>query len=48
MTEKNKERLFEFAMVLVGLIGLLILFTILFNGPSFIIRHTLDFFNIKL
>lgn len=47
MREKNKERLFELALVIVGFVGLLILFTLLFNGPSFVIRYILDYLNIK-
>lgn len=46
MNEKNKERLFELTLVIVGLVGLLILFTLLFAGPRFIINQILNFFNL--
>lgn len=46
MTEKNKERLFELALVTVGLVGLLILFTVVFAGPRIIFNRALDFFNL--
>gem|GEM_PF-2877103 len=39
-----RERMFEIALILVGLIGLLILFTLLYAGPRFILRNILDFF----
>lgn len=48
ISEKRKERLFEATMVIVGLVGLLILFTILFRGPAFIFSFILSYFNIKL
>lgn len=48
LEEKTKERLFEAGMVIVGLVGLLILFTLLFRGPGFILRLILDYFNIRL
>jgi len=40
-----RERLFEIALVAVGLIGLLILFTVLFAGPRFIYNRVLEYFN---
>lgn len=46
MTEKNKERLFEVALIVVGLVGLLILFTVLFTGPKYIFNHILGYFNL--
>lgn len=33
-----KERLFEITLLVVGLVGLLILFTLLYAGPKFILR----------
>lgn len=48
LNEKNKEKLVESAMVIVGLVGLLILFTVLFKGPGFILGHILSYFNINL
>lgn len=47
LSEKRKERLFEVAMVMVGLVGLLILFTLLFRGPAFIFSLILNYFNIR-
>ena len=46
--EKRKERLFEIGMVTIGLVGLLILFTILFRGPGFILGLILNYFNIRI
>lgn len=48
LEEKTKERFFEAGMVIVGLVGLLILFTLLFRGPGFIFRSILSYFNIQL
>lgn len=47
-SEKTKERMLEAAMVVVGLVGLLVLFTVLFKGPSFIFYSILSYLNIKL
>lgn len=47
LDEKTKERLFEAGMVVVGLVGLLILFTLLFKGPGFIFGLILNYFNIR-
>jgi len=44
----TKERLFEFAMILVGGIGLIILFTLLYNGPSFILYKIAGFFHVRI
>lgn len=38
------ERLFEALLLAVGLIGLLILFTVVFAAPRFIFEGVLDFF----
>jgi len=43
-----KERLFELSIIIVGLVGLLILFTLLFAGPRFIFRNTMEYFNINI
>lgn len=45
-SEKTKERMLEITMVIVGLVGLLILFTLLFRGPSFIFYSILKYLNI--
>lgn len=39
-----KEKLFEVAILVVGLVGLLILFTLLFAGPGFIFNKITSFF----
>jgi hypothetical protein len=39
---KKNDRLFEFALMTVGFIGLLILFTLLFAGPGYIFRNILE------
>lgn len=41
-----KERMFEVTLILVGLVGLLILFTLLFAGPGFIFNQILKYLNI--
>jgi hypothetical protein len=48
MSEKTKERLFELALIAVGLIGLLILFTVIFAGPRIIINYVLGMFGLSL
>jgi len=35
------ERLFEILMIVFGLVGLLILFTVLFAGPGYILKNVL-------
>lgn len=47
MNEKNKEHLFELLMIAVGLIGLLILFTVIFAGPRIIFNNILEYLNIS-
>lgn len=46
MSENTKERLFELLMIVVGLVGLLILFTVLFAGPRFILNRALEVFGL--
>ncbi len=48
MDEKTKEHLFELLMIAVGLIGLLILFTVVFKGPRLIFNIILGYFNIAV
>ncbi|KKR77078.1 MAG: hypothetical protein UU21_C0001G0132 [Candidatus Levybacteria bacterium GW2011_GWA2_40_8] len=38
-----KERGFEILLMTVSAVGIIILFTILFGGPSFIFRKILEF-----
>ena len=38
-----RERMFEIALFLVGLTGLLILFTLLYAGPRFIFNKLLEY-----
>lgn len=45
VSENTKERLFEVLMLVTGFIGLLILFTVLFAGPRFIINRLIEFFS---
>ena len=44
--EKIKEKMFEIALILVGLVGLIILFTLLFAGPRFIFNQILKYLGI--
>jgi len=44
--EKIKEKMFEIALILVGLVGLIILFTLLFAGPRVILNWILKYFSI--
>ena len=39
-----KERIFEATLLAVSGIGIIILFTLLYGGPSFIARKLLSFF----
>jgi len=48
ISNETGERLFELAIFLVGLVGLLVLFTLLFAGPRFIFNKTLEFLNITI
>ena len=43
-----RERMFEITLFLVGLIGLLILFTFLYAGPRFIFNKIVDYFNLAI
>ena len=42
--KRMRERMFEITLLLVGLIGLLILFTLLYAGPKFVLRGILNYF----
>ena len=44
----KRDRKFEFALFAVGMIGLLILFTVLFAGPGYILRNILEMFQTQL
>jgi hypothetical protein len=48
ISEGMKEKLFEIALFLVGLIGLLILFTVLYQGPRFILNRILEYFGFSV
>lgn len=39
-----KERMFEIILLVVGLVGLLLLFTALYAGPKFIVRLLSNYF----
>lgn len=43
-----KERLFEVALIVVGLVGLFILFTVIFAGPRIIFNRLLGAIGIEL
>ncbi len=48
LSEEARERLFEIALFLTGLIGLLILFTVLYQGPRFIFNRILEYFGVSV
>jgi len=48
ISNEMKEKMFEVALFLVGLIGLLILFTVLYQGPRFIFNRVLEYFGIAI
>ncbi len=48
ISEEMREKMFEVALFLVGLIGLLILFTVLYQGPRFIFNKVLEYFGISV
>jgi hypothetical protein len=39
-----RERMFELAIIVVGIVGLLALFTLLFAGPRFVLNQILSAF----
>jgi len=43
-----KERLFEIALIVVGLVGLLLLFTVIFAGPRIIFNRLLGVIGVDL
>ncbi len=48
ISTEMREKMFEVALFLVGLIGLLILFTVLYQGPRFIFNRVLGYFGVSV